>query len=55
MNTKNDPPQKANYLSYYKPDFFWLLKAKRQLTFFVKHNKNGFTILPINDIPKYEV
>jgi hypothetical protein len=54
INTKNDAMQKANYLFKDKPNYFWLLNANRRLAFSVIHHDTGFSLLSIDDIPRYK-
>jgi hypothetical protein len=54
INTRNDALSKANYIFKSKSAFFWLLNASKRWAFSVEHHDGGFSLLPINDIPKYD-
>jgi len=54
VNTRNDALQKANYLIKHKPDFFWILSANKRLAFSVNYLGAGFSLSPVDDIPKYK-
>lgn len=54
IKMKNDALQKANYLFKHKPDFFWLVSANKKRAFSVVHRDTGFSLSPIDDIPRYK-